>query len=172
MKDQGDDRRAHAVEDRGHPGQATEMDVQRAERSDDQEIWQDKRPAAGPRAPEAAAQIGDEDADLDRERAGQRLADRDGVAHLLPRQPLAILHKLLFHQADKRHRSAEPQRAEAQEIGDYLAERPALWGDRSRSLGRNHECAPLFCVMLPALAGSSCESRLDSSGTTRRGRRT
>src|SRR6516225_5189974 len=148
------------------------MDIECAERCDDEEIGQDEGPAPGPRAPEAAAQIGDEDADLDRQRPGQRLADRNGVAPLISGQPLAFLYELLFHQADKRHRSAEPQRAEAQEIGDYLAERPALWGDRSRSLGRNHECAPLFCVMLPALAGSSCESRLDSSGTTRRGRRT
>src|SRR5215468_10452304 len=57
MKDQGDNGRAHAIEDRRHPGQPAKMHVQRAERRDDQEIRQDKGPAAGPRTPEAAAQI-------------------------------------------------------------------------------------------------------------------
>src|SRR5215469_3358361 len=126
MKDQGDDGRAHAVEDRGHPGQPTEMDVKRAKPRDDQEIRQDKGPAAGPRTPEPAPQIGDEDADLDREGTGQRLADGHGIAHLLPGQPLAFTYELPFHQADKRHRPAEPQSAETEEINDDFAERTAV----------------------------------------------
>ena len=38
MDDQRDHRRADAVEDRRHPGEAAKMDVGRAERSDDQKI--------------------------------------------------------------------------------------------------------------------------------------
>ena len=86
MQDQRDHRRADAVEDRRHRLQVAEIDVERAERGDDHEVRQDEGPAAGPGAPEAAAQIGDVDADLDRERPRQRLADRDGLAHLLLRR--------------------------------------------------------------------------------------
>src|SRR6516162_5434875 len=102
------------------------MDVKRPEHRDDQKVRQDKCPATGPRTPEAAPQIGDKDADLDRQRTRQRLADRNGVAQLLPGQPLAFTHELLFHESDERHRSAEPQSSEAEEIKDDLAQRTSL----------------------------------------------
>ena len=61
MDDQGDHRRADAVEDRRHPGEAAKMNVSRAERSDDQKIRQYdafRRPSP----PEPAAQLRDEKA--------------------------------------------------------------------------------------------------------------
>ena len=142
-----------AVEDRGHPGQPTEMDVQRAERCDYQEIWQDKRPAAGPRAPEAAAQIGDEDADLDRERTGQRLADGHGIAHFLPGQPLAFTYELLFHQPDKGDRTAKAQGSKAEEICNDLAHGAPMRQFGGERLGaRRFRCRHIFFLL--CLSGS------------------
>ena len=69
VEDQCDDGGTHAVEDRGHPRQPSEVDVERAERRDDDEVRQDERPAAGPGPPEAAADVRDPDADLDGEGA-------------------------------------------------------------------------------------------------------
>ena len=91
------------------------MDVERAERRDDHEVRQDERPAAGPRAPEAAAQIGDVDADLDRERPRQRLADRRSPRASPPREPAALGDQFAFHLSDQRDRTAETGGAEAQE---------------------------------------------------------
>lgn len=62
MDDQRDRRRADAVEDPRHPGEATKMDVSRAERSDDQKIRQYECPSADPCPPEPAAQLRDEKA--------------------------------------------------------------------------------------------------------------
>jgi len=108
------------------------MHVNRTERGDDQEIRQDERPTASPGAPKPAAHIGDENPDLNRQRSGERLRYRDGVAHLLLGQPALVADQLLFHLSDKRHGSAEADRAEAQEITDYLADRPALRRRRGR----------------------------------------
>ena len=116
MQDQGDDRRTDPVENRGHPGQAAEMDVERTERGDDQEVGQDKRPAAGPRTPKAAAQIGDEDSDLDRERARQRLADGDRVAHLLRVSQRRSSTSSFSISPTERDRPAEAERPEPQEV--------------------------------------------------------
>ena len=63
MDDQRDRRRADAVEDPRHPGEAAKMDVSRAERSDDQKIRQYECPSADPCPPEPAAQLRDEKAD-------------------------------------------------------------------------------------------------------------
>src|SRR5436309_10838636 len=93
VEDQGDDGGTHAVEDRGHPRQPSEVDVERAERRDDDEVRQDERPAAGPRAPEPPANVRDPDANLDGEGAGQRLAHRDALAHFLLREPLLLDRK-------------------------------------------------------------------------------
>jgi len=102
------------------------MDVERAQRGDDDEVGQDERPAAGPGAPEPAAHIGDKDADLDRQRAGERLRDRDRVAHLFLSQPALLADQFLFHLADERHRAAETDRAEPQKVQDDLLDRATL----------------------------------------------
>jgi hypothetical protein len=94
------------------------MDIERAERGDDHEIGQDETPSAEPRAPEAAAQIGDVDADLDGERPRKRLADGDRLAHLVLAEPFAVVDQFALHLADQRHRTAETEEAEPQEIAD------------------------------------------------------
>src|SRR6202035_2175180 len=106
--------------------QVAEMDVEGAERRDDHEVRQDEGPAARPGAPEAGAQIGNIDADLDRERAGQRLADRDRLAHLLLGEPLLVGYELALHLTDQRDRPAEAEQAEAEEVGRHPGDRAAL----------------------------------------------
>jgi hypothetical protein len=125
MQDQRDDGRAHAVEDRGDPGQAAEVDVERAQQRDDHEVRQNECPAARPRAPEAAAQIGGPDADLDGERAGQRLADRDALTHLALRHPAAIADQLALHLADEGDGAAEAEQPEPQVVANEIPNRNA-----------------------------------------------
>ena len=89
------------------------MDVKRAQCRDNQEIGQDECPPAGPGAPETAAQICNEDADLDRQGAGKGLRDRNRVPHLFLGQPAPLADQLLFHQPAERDRPAKAERAEA-----------------------------------------------------------
>ncbi len=58
MQDQRDDRRTDAIEDRGDRLEVAEIDIERAQRGNDDEVRQDEGPAAGPGAPKSAAQIG------------------------------------------------------------------------------------------------------------------
>src|SRR5205807_355190 len=81
---------------------AAEMDVERAQRGHDDEVRKDERPAAGPGPPEAAADVRDPDADLDRERAGQGLADGDPFAHLLLAEPFLFADHFALHLSDER----------------------------------------------------------------------
>src|SRR5438552_6458273 len=111
MEDQRDHRRADPIEDRGHRRQSLESDVQRAERDHDHEVRQDERPSAGPGAPEAAADVRDPDADLDREWTRQRLADRDTLALVLG-DPLPVADQLPLHLADEGDGAAEAEEAE------------------------------------------------------------
>src|SRR5438445_3461163 len=90
VQDQRDNGRAHAVEDSRHPWQPAEVDVERPERRDDDEVRQDERPPAGPRTPEAAADVGNPDADLGREGSRERLTDGDALTYLLLDQPLPM----------------------------------------------------------------------------------
>ena len=135
VQDQGDDRRAYPVEDGLHRGQAAPVDVERPEHGNDHEVRQDERPVARPGAPEAAPDVRDPDADLDREWPGQRLADRDALAHLFLGQPLSLAHQLALQLADQGHGTAEADQAEAQVIphqladGDALPRRPRVHGD-------------------------------------------
>jgi hypothetical protein len=52
------------------------------------------------------------------------LADRDGLAHLLFCEPLAVVDKLALHLSHKRNRSAEAEKSEAQEVAHQFAEMP------------------------------------------------
>src|SRR6266852_2498563 len=113
MENQGDHGGTHAVEDRGQDGQAAEVNVKRAKRTHYDEVRQDERPSARPRSPEAAAQIGDENSDLDRERSRKRLAYRYAVAHLVATEPLSLLHELSLHLPTQCDWSAKADRAEA-----------------------------------------------------------
>src|SRR5262245_37416287 len=88
MQDQGDNCRAHAVENRRYQLQIPEVDVESAQSGDDHKIWKNKRPAAGPCAPKACPQVGNIDADLDCEWTRQRLTNRDRFAHLVLLNPL------------------------------------------------------------------------------------
>ena len=67
MQDQRDDGRADAVEDGRYRLEVAEIDVERAECGDDDEVRQDEGPAARPRAPKTRAQIGDVDSNLNGE---------------------------------------------------------------------------------------------------------
>src|SRR5262249_14095837 len=78
-----------------------------------------------PGSPEPSPQVGDEDPDLDSERARQRLADRDPLPHLLLRQPAPPLDEFPFHLADERHRPAEAERPQPQVIHDEAADSTA-----------------------------------------------
>src|SRR5437879_5323890 len=102
------------------------MHEERAERRNDDEVRQDEGPTAGPCPPEAAAQIGDEYSDLDRERAGKRLADGDGLAHLLLGEPFLVVDELPFHLADQGDRFAEAEKAQSEKIAHHLAHLSAL----------------------------------------------
>src|SRR4029077_6152941 len=96
------------------------------EHGDDDEVGQDEGPAARPRAPEAPADVGDPDADLDGQGTRQRLADRDALAHLLLGQPLSLADQLplpLAHEGDGPAESDEPK---AQIVSDELSDRHAL----------------------------------------------
>ena len=108
MKDERDHRGTDAVENRCDLAQAPQMHIEGAKTRDDQEVRKNKGPAAGPRTPEPAAQIRDEDSDLDRERARERLAHGDGFPHLLLSEPAPSADELAFHLADERDGSSEP----------------------------------------------------------------
>ena len=85
------------------------MHEKRPKRGDNQKVGQNESPAACPGSPEAAAQIGDEDADLYRKRPRQRLTDGDR----LPHQPFAFADKFALHLADKRDGAAKSHESEA-----------------------------------------------------------
>src|SRR5438445_6650756 len=97
MVDQANDRMIHTVENGGYVRQPFELNVECAKRGDDDEIRQDECPASGPRPPEAASDVRDPDADLDRERPGQGLADRDAFPHFFLRQPVLLASELPLH---------------------------------------------------------------------------
>ena len=107
VKDQRDHGRAHPVEDCGDGFEIAEIDVECPARGNHYEIRKDESPAANPGAPETAAQIGDVYADLNRKRSWQRLADRDGFAHLFFRKPATFADQLAFHLPDKSDRTAK-----------------------------------------------------------------
>ena len=74
------------------------------------------------------ADVRDPDADLDRERAGERLAHRDGLAHLFLGQPAALGDELALHLTDEGDRAAETEQPEPQEVSNEVANRNALGG--------------------------------------------
>src|SRR5690349_23129258 len=100
MEDQRDNRRADTVEDSRDWLEIAKIDVQSTESGDDHKVRKDESPAADPGAPKTAAQIGDIDSDLNGERSRQRLADRDGFAHLLFAEPATLGDELALHLAD------------------------------------------------------------------------
>ena len=108
MENERDDGRADAVKHGRHGGKVAEMDVERTESGDDDEIGKDEGPATSPRAPKAGAQVGDVDADLDGERSRERLTYRNGLPHLLLGQPFPVTNKLSLHLADERDGTAKP----------------------------------------------------------------
>jgi hypothetical protein len=97
-------------------GLRSPKDIKSAKRGHDDEVGQDEAPPAQPRTPKPAAQPGDVDADLNRKRPGQRLADGDGFAHLLLGQPLFVGNELPLHLAHQRDRTTEAEKAETKEI--------------------------------------------------------
>src|SRR5207302_227841 len=121
--------RAYAVEDSRDRLQIPQVEVERAERGDDDEVRQDECPTAGPRAPEAGTKVRNVDADLNGQRSRHGLTDRNGFAHLLLGHPLFVGYQFAFHLADQRDRAAEAEQAEPQEIPDDFADRaPGLFG--------------------------------------------
>src|SRR5262249_49094888 len=108
VKDQRDDCWADTIEDTGDRFQIAEIDIESAQSGNDHEVRKDESPPTNPSTPKTAAQIRDINSDLNRERSGQRLADRNGFAHLLFGQPAALGNKFALHLPDQRHGSAEP----------------------------------------------------------------
>lgn len=97
-------------------------------------------PAQAP--PETAAQIGDKDADLDRERSGQRLANGDGLAHLLFGEPLFVVDEFALHLANQCDRSAEAEKAQSQKVADQFAHPTAF----TCRYCRRHSLAPSILI--------------------------
>src|SRR5260370_27726419 len=71
MQDQCDDGGAHAIEDRGHRLQVTEIHVESAQCGDDDEVREDESPAPRPGAPKTATEIGNLDSNPDRKKTKQ-----------------------------------------------------------------------------------------------------
>ena len=78
-------------------------------------------PAHAPQQP--ASKIRDIDADLNREWPGQRLTDRDRLAHLLLADPAAAVDQLALHLTDERDGSAKAEQTETKEVEYKLAHR-------------------------------------------------
>src|SRR5262249_29462660 len=113
VKNQREEGRTHAVEDSRHRLEVSEINIKRAQSRNDDEVRENEGPSAYPCSPEAAAEVGNVDAYLDGERPGQRLADSDGLSHLLLRQPSALCNQFFFHLANKGHWSAKAQQPKA-----------------------------------------------------------
>jgi hypothetical protein len=122
MKNEGDHRRAHPVEDRLHHGEAAIVDVERAEHGDDDEVGQDEGPAAGPRSPEAPPNVRDPDTYLNGQRARQRLADRDALSHLFLREPFPFADQFPLHLSDKSDGAAKADQSETEVIANELSD--------------------------------------------------
>ncbi len=137
MQNEGDHRGAHSVEDRFYRGEAAKVDVKRAEHGDDDEVRQNEGPAACPRTPEAPANIGDPDADLDSQRPRERLTDRDAFAHLLLGQPLPLPDQFPLHLAHESDGTAEADRPKAEVVADEFSN-----GDAPHRLLRFHYRPP------------------------------
>src|SRR5439155_16475585 len=96
-EDKGDNGRSYAVEDRGHRRQTAEVRVEGTQCRYNDKIRKDKRPTSSPCSPEASTQIRNIDSNLNRERTGHRLTDRDSFTHLLLCKPLPLLNQLPLH---------------------------------------------------------------------------
>ena len=60
---------------------------------------------------------------MGRERAGGKLREREPLLVVVWRDPPTLVHEIALHVASERDRSAEPQRAELEEVSDELPER-------------------------------------------------
>src|SRR6266566_6916776 len=114
MEDKCDDRRADTVEDTGDRLEIAKIDVESTQSGDDHKGRKYESPTADPGAPETAAEIANIDSNLDGERAGHRLTDGDGLAHLFFGQPAALSDDFPFHLADQRDGAAKSQQPETE----------------------------------------------------------
>src|SRR5229473_8139526 len=146
VENQGDDGGTDPIEDGCDRRQSTEVDVEGAEGRHDEEVGEDEGPAARPGPPDASPEIRDKDADLDRQRARQRLTDGDPLPHLLLRQPLPFADELPLHLSAQSDRPPDAARAEAQEIAHELRD----WHSRQDAGFRHYELLPLvWCPVSP-----------------------
>src|ERR1700737_5531975 len=103
------------------------MHVESSQGGDNDKVWEDEGPAAGPRPPESAADVRNKDANLGGPRSGKRLTHGDGLSHLVLGEPSALLDQLALHLPAKRHGTAEANRPEPQlveaEGGDTIGGR-------------------------------------------------
>src|SRR6266849_2508635 len=120
MQDQCDDGGTYAIEDGGYRLQVAEIDIENAQCGDDDKVRKDESPATRPGSPKPATEIGNVDANLDRERSWKRLANRDRLTHLLLGEPFPVIDKLALHLAHERNRPAEAEKPEAQEVPHQL----------------------------------------------------
>src|SRR6266849_3850901 len=91
MQDQCDDGGTYAIEDGGYRLQVAEIDIENAQCGDDDKVRKDESPATRPGSPKPATEIGNVDANLDRERSWKRLANRDRLTHLLLGEPFPVI---------------------------------------------------------------------------------
>ena len=127
MEDQRDDCRADTVEDTGDRLEIAEIDVESTQSRDDYKVWKDKGPATDPGTPKTAAQIGNINSNLNRERSGQRLADGNGFTHLVFGQPATLGDEFAFHLTDQRNGTAEAQQSEPEKIQKQLGQRATFY---------------------------------------------
>src|ERR1700730_7445096 len=98
------------------------MHVESSQGGDNDKVWEDEGPAAGPRPPESAADVRNKDANLDGQRSGKRLTHGDGLSHLVLGEPSALLDQLALHLPAKRYGTAEANRPEPQIVEDKVAD--------------------------------------------------
>src|SRR5207247_4339375 len=105
------------------PGQPAEPEVQRREGEYHEERRCHERDSYEGRAQDAATHPAEVDGELGCERAGGKLREREPLLVVVRRDPATLVHEVALHVTRERDRSAEPQRAELEEVEDELPAR-------------------------------------------------
>ena len=129
--DDADHRRAHAVERRLHPAEAAVGDVDRAQRQRHQERGEDERQPDQGGARDPAVDVAQAHGELGGEGPGRELREGQALHVVLLGEPRAALDEVALHVADERHRPAEAQAAQVEEVANEAPGRPRLAHARS-----------------------------------------
>src|SRR5207302_6300523 len=116
------------------------VDIDDSDGEDKQERGEDEQDRRGESAKGPSLEVPDPHDDLRREWSGHRLSEGDAIEEVRRSEPPSALDEIPLHVADRRDRSAEPPRAQANEV-------PKQPGERRRSrllvLGRYRGLAHL-----------------------------